>query len=64
MVQDMGAPDYVWLADRRRLLGEGIWASIWSRGGRNDLPADSILGSQKPAPCPSPADVDLAVPAV
>lgn len=49
--------DFVWLADRERLLSEGFWAAIWVAGGKITDSAQSILGSKMPNPCPKPTPV-------
>ena len=54
LVQDMPPSDFIWLADRQSLLSKGVWAEIWSRGGRHDIPPQSILGSQMPESSPTP----------
>ncbi|MGA2498622.1 MAG: replication-relaxation family protein [Tepidisphaeraceae bacterium] len=55
LVRGMQPADFIWLADQDQLLHQGLWARIWARGGQEDIPAESILGSQMPQPCPSPA---------
>lgn len=47
--------DFIWLTDYGRLLKVGLWAAIWARGGRDNQAAESILGSQMPAPPAAPA---------
>ncbi|MCO6438638.1 MAG: replication-relaxation family protein [Phycisphaerae bacterium] len=37
---------FIWLADRTELLSEGLWASIWLRGGNIAETRQSILGSK------------------
>jgi len=54
LVRDMPPSDFIWLTDRRLLLSKGVWADIWSRGGRHDVPPQSILGSQMPELSPTP----------
>ena len=40
--------DFVWLTDIDEVVGRGLAARIWARGGRLDRPRESILGSQAP----------------
>ena len=47
--------DFIWVTDQDRLLSEGAWAGIWTRGGRLDRPRQSLLGSQAPSPNPAPS---------
>ncbi len=61
LVHDMRPSDFVWLTDRRSMIERGIWADVWARGGRFDIPLCSILDSQAPDPAPGPGD--LASPA-
>lgn len=44
LVQRMPPSDFVWLTDQDRVLGNGLAAPIWARGGRLNSPPDSILG--------------------
>ena len=48
LVEAMPPSGFIWLADRGRLLSEGVWAKIWVQGGKLDMPLQSILGSQSP----------------
>ncbi|MFC1805869.1 replication-relaxation family protein [Planctomycetota bacterium] len=57
LVRRMPPCDFIWLTDRDSMQSEGIWSAIWVRGGCPDRQLESILGSQMPSPCPSPADV-------
>ena len=57
LVRRMPACDFIWLTDRDSMQSEGVWSSIWVRGGCSDQPPGSILGGQIPSPCPSPADI-------
>jgi len=55
LVRDMSPSGFIWLTDRQRLLSGGLWANIWAGGGQNDIPRQSILGSQTPDPSPKPS---------
>ncbi len=57
LVRDMRPSDFVWLTDRKSMTERGIWADIWARGGRFDIPLHSILDSQAPDPAPRPGDL-------
>jgi hypothetical protein len=46
LVREVCTTDFVWLTDRSGLLRQGIHAPIWRVGGREDLPPQSILGSE------------------
>ena len=50
VVRDIPPSGFIWLTDRGRLLSDGVWAPIWARGGRVDIPSESILGSKIPGP--------------
>jgi protein involved in plasmid replication-relaxation len=54
LVQSMPPSDFIWVADRGSLISRGLWADIWSRGGRLDHAPESILGTRKPDPSPTP----------
>jgi hypothetical protein len=45
LVREMPPSDFIWLTDQGRMFSHGLAAKIWARGGRNDDPAQSILGS-------------------
>jgi hypothetical protein len=57
----MPPSDFIWTTDRQSIMTNGIWARIWARGGRDDAPLQSILGSQAPDPAPSPEDLTKAL---
>jgi hypothetical protein len=44
LVQRMPPSDFVWLTDQDRVLGNGLAAPIWARGGRLNASPESILG--------------------
>jgi len=54
---DTPSSEFVWVTSRGHLLREGCWAPIWVVDGRITEPAQSILGSQAPDPCPTPAQL-------
>jgi hypothetical protein len=45
LVREMPPSDFIWLSDQERMFSHGVSAKIWARGGRNDDPLQSILGS-------------------
>jgi len=57
LVRRMPPCDFIWLTDRDSMQSEGVWSTIWVRGGCSDQPPGSIVGGQIPSPCPSPADI-------
>jgi len=54
LVKDMPPSGFIWLTDRGSLLSEGVWAKIWTQGGRLGMPLQSILGSQLLDSSPTP----------
>ncbi len=46
--------DFIWLTDEASLVAGGVGAPIWFRGGRLDLPLQSIMGSKMPAVLQAP----------
>lgn len=52
LIQQMPPSDFIWVTDQERMFSHGLSAEIWARGGKNDDPQQSIMGS-KPA-CESP----------
>ena len=44
LIQEMRPSEFVWLTHETLLTDDGAGADIWSRGGRTDRPAESILG--------------------
>lgn len=48
--------EFFWITDEEQLLGRGIGSFIWARGGQQDRPLASILGSRATdkAPVPEP----------
>lgn len=57
LVRQMPPADFIWLTRRDLMLTEGIWAPIWTRGGRDGEPLQSILGRRTPQLSPRPADL-------
>lgn len=57
LVRGMPPSDFIWLSDHASLLAKGVWAAIWLRGGRENGPVESILGSQMPSPSPQPSSL-------
>lgn len=45
VVRETPPSDFVWLTNQSKMFAEGLSAKIWNRGGRNEKPAQSILGS-------------------
>lgn len=46
LTREMPPSDFVWLSDQRRMLADGLYETIWIRGGNGDRARESILGSQ------------------
>jgi len=44
LVREMPPSDFIWLTAQQRMFSSGLSAKIWTRGGRNDEPPQSILG--------------------
>ena len=44
LVQEMPPSDFIWLTEQARMFKDGISAQIWARGGRLDIPPQSMLG--------------------
>jgi hypothetical protein len=44
LVRETPPSDFVWLTEERALFAAGISAPIWFRGGKQDVPTQSILG--------------------
>lgn len=45
-LNEVGPREFIWITDELRLRDHGIGAHIWARGGHQDRPPDSILGSR------------------
>ena len=52
LVQEMPPSDFIWVTDQERMFSHGLSAEIWARGGKNDDPPQSIIGSK--LACDSP----------
>jgi len=57
LVLCMPPSDFIWLTDKNALETEGVWSTIWTRGGHLDRVQESILGSLLPSPSPSPSTI-------
>jgi hypothetical protein len=44
LAREMPPSDFIWLTDQGRMFSHGLAAKIWTRGGRNENPPQSILG--------------------
>jgi hypothetical protein len=44
LVREMRPSDFIWLADQEKMFSQGLAAKIWTRGGRDDSPPESIMG--------------------
>jgi len=44
LVREMPPSDFIWLTDQEKMFFHGLSAKIWTRGGRNEDPLQSILG--------------------
>ncbi len=38
--------EFIWLTAEEQLMETGVWSHIWARGGHQDQPRESILGSR------------------
>ncbi len=45
LAREMQPSDFIWVTQKDRMFEDGISADIWARGGRLDIPPQSILGS-------------------
>ena len=45
LVQEMPPSDFIWIADQEQMFVKGLGGSIWARGGKEQNPPQSILGS-------------------
>lgn len=52
LIREMPPTDFVWITDGDTMLQNGLAANIWTRGGHQDGPKESILGPTMV--CPSP----------
>jgi len=57
LVFEMQPSDFVWTTDRAAMLSQGLWATIWARGGQADRAAESILDRRAPHPAPTPSSI-------
>jgi len=46
LMQRMPPTDFIWLTTAEQMLSHGLSAKIWARGGRQEAPEESILGSE------------------
>ena len=44
LVREMPPSDFIWLVNQGKMFSHGLSAKIWARGGRDDVPPESILG--------------------
>lgn len=44
LVQQTPPSDFIWLTDQASMFAKGLSATIWARGGRQQIPPQSILG--------------------
>jgi hypothetical protein len=45
LVQEMPPSDFIWLKNQEKMFSDGLSAEIWARGGKTDMPPQSIIGS-------------------
>ena len=48
LAKSMPPSDFIWLTDQDSIIKSGISGKIWSRGGKYDVPSESILGCKLP----------------
>ncbi len=53
-VQMMKPSEFVWISDQDQMFTNGLGAEIWARGGKNQSPPQSILGSKSAHLAPGP----------
>ena len=46
LMQRMPPTDFIWLTTAEQMLSHGLSAKIWARGGRQEAPEESILGTK------------------
>jgi len=46
--------DFIWVTDQDRMFKQGLADAIWARGGRQDIPLQSILNLRLCCPSPLP----------
>lgn len=46
IIREMPPSDFVWITDQEQMFSNGLSANIWARGGKNDNPPQSIMGSK------------------
>jgi len=44
LVQEMPPNDFLWLTDQEQMFANGLSAKIWTRGGRDNNPLQSMIG--------------------
>jgi len=58
LAQQMPPSDFIWLTSIEQMFSSGLSAEIWVRGGKQDAPSESILGTamacRTPLPVPKP----------
>ena len=45
LVQEMPPSKFIWLTSLKQMFSHGLSAEIWVRGGKQDVPCESILGT-------------------
>ena len=55
-VRSQPPSDFIWVTDQERMFVRGLADAIWARGGKEDIPPQSILNSRlcRPSPIPLP----------
>ena len=46
LVKEMPPSDFIWLTDQEQMFKHGVGAKIWFRGGKDEIPPQSLLGAQ------------------
>ena len=52
LVQEMRPSDFIWVTDQDRIFDRGLADAIWSRGGRQENPPQSLLNHRTCRPSP------------
>ena len=46
LIREMPPSDFIWLTDQQQMFKYGVGEEIWFRGGKDEIPPQSILGAQ------------------
>jgi hypothetical protein len=57
LARELPPSDFVWVTDQNRMFSKGLSAEIWSRGGKQDVSPQSIIGPRLACPAPVLSDI-------